>query len=97
MRGITFYRHAETAGLGARIGELEWRALWVGRRALDEEGTPRIEVVKGRADRTSPYEVDGISGATLTGNGVTAALRFWLGEDGFGPYLRRYGDPRGTS
>jgi len=34
--------------------------------------------------------VDGLSGATLTSNGVTNLIHFWLGEDGFGPYLARY-------
>jgi Na+-transporting NADH:ubiquinone oxidoreductase subunit C len=31
--------------------------------------------------------VDGLAGATITSRGVTAMLRFWLGEHGFGPYL----------
>ncbi|MCA8968058.1 MAG: FMN-binding protein, partial [Planctomycetes bacterium] len=37
-----------------------------------------------------PYRVDGLSGATLTSRGVTALLRFWLGDDGFGPYLEKF-------
>jgi Na+-transporting NADH:ubiquinone oxidoreductase subunit C len=32
--------------------------------------------------------VDGISGATLTGNGVTYLIQYWLGEHGYGPYLK---------
>jgi Na+-transporting NADH:ubiquinone oxidoreductase subunit C len=38
---------------------------------------------------SDPHRVDGLSGATITGRGVGAALRFWLGEEGFGPYLDR--------
>jgi Na+-transporting NADH:ubiquinone oxidoreductase subunit C len=34
--------------------------------------------------------VDGLSGATLTSNGVTNLLHFWLGENGFGPYLAEH-------
>jgi Na+-transporting NADH:ubiquinone oxidoreductase subunit C len=34
--------------------------------------------------------VDGLSGATLTANGVTWLLHFWLGENGFGNYLAEY-------
>lgn len=97
VRGITFYEHAETAGLGALISEPEWRELWVGRRIFDEEWEPRLRVIKGRAPSPdeSPYEVDGLAGATLTGNGVTAALHFWLGDAGLGTYLDRYREERG--
>ena len=47
----------------------------------------RIELVRGGA--STPYEVDGISGATRTSNGITNILRFWLGDKGFGPFLAR--------
>jgi Na+-transporting NADH:ubiquinone oxidoreductase subunit C len=92
VRGITFYEHAETAGLGALISEPEWRGLWEGRRVFDEEWEPQLRVIKGPAGppEDSPYEVDGLAGATLTGNGVTAALHFWLGDAGLGAYLERY-------
>ncbi len=92
IRGIDFYEHAETAGLGSGIEERPWRARWEGRRAFDDEWVPRIEVIKGPAGppETAPYAVDGLAGATLTGRGVTELVRFWLGPDGFGPYLARY-------
>ena len=99
VRGISIYEHAETAGLGALVSDPEWRALWVGRRVFDDEWRPRLRVLKGPAPppSVSPYEVDGLAGATLTGNGVTAALHFWLGDAGLGPYLDRYRDERGIS
>ncbi len=99
VRGITFYEHAETAGLGALISEPEWRALWVGRRVFDEEWEPSLRVIKGQArtPEEAPYEVDGLAGATLTGNGVTAALHFWLGDAGLGAYLERYREQRGIT
>ena len=73
-----------------------WKALWPGRLAFDETLTPVIAVVKGRAGSVAddPYSVDGLSGATLTSRGVTNLLRFWLGPEGFGPYLTRL---RGTA
>jgi Na+-transporting NADH:ubiquinone oxidoreductase subunit C len=99
VRGITFYEHAETAGLGALISDPEWRALWEGRRMFAADWSPRLRVIKGRAGpaEESPYEVDGISGATLTGNGVTEALHFWLGEPALGAYLERYREERGIT
>jgi Na+-transporting NADH:ubiquinone oxidoreductase subunit C len=42
-----------------------------------------------RGEATGPFEVDGISGATHTSNGVANMLRFWMGEDGFGPFLAK--------
>ena len=88
IRGITFYQHGETPGLGGEIDNLDWKALWDGRQAFDADGRPVIEVVKGKA--SGPTEVDGLSGATLTSRGVTNLVRFWLGDNGFGPYLEQF-------
>jgi Na+-transporting NADH:ubiquinone oxidoreductase subunit C len=97
IRGITFYEHGETAGLGGEVDNPRWKALWPGRRAFDESWQPRIAVIKGAAGdpEEDPYRVDGLSGATLTCNGVSNALAFWLGDAGFGPYLKRYREERG--
>ena len=91
VRGLTFYEHGETPGLGGEIDNPRWKALWPGREVTDEQGRPVIQVVRGAAGppETDPHRVDGLSGATITGRGVGAALRFWLGEEGFGPYLDR--------
>ena len=35
------------------------------------------------------YKVDGISGATMTSDGVTRLMQYWFGENGFKPYLDR--------
>jgi Na+-transporting NADH:ubiquinone oxidoreductase subunit C len=92
IRGLTFYQHAETAGLGGEIDNPRWKALWPGRLAFDDDWVPRIAVKKGAAGPVDadPYHVDGLSGSTLTSNGVTHLIHFWLGDDGFGPYLDRY-------
>lgn len=90
--GITFYKHKETPGLGGEVDNPRWKALWPGRLAFDDRGKPAISVKKGMAGSVEkdPYRVDGLSGATITSRGVTALLRFWLGENGFGPYLANY-------
>jgi Na+-transporting NADH:ubiquinone oxidoreductase subunit C len=87
VAGLTFYEQGETPGLGARIQDPAWQALWPGKQIADEDGEIRISVVRGQA--SGPFEVDGISGATRTSTGVSNLLRFWLGENGFGPFLRR--------
>ncbi len=85
IKGISFYEHKETPGLGARIEEPEWRAKWSGIHSYDENG----DVATGVTKAGNPKEnwVDGISGATLTGRGVSNMIQFWLGEQGYKPYL----------
>ena len=89
--GITYYDQKETAGLGGEVENPNWKAKWVGRKAFDERGRVKIAVRKGPAGPADvdPYEVDGLSGATITSRGVTNMLHFWLGSEGFGPYLSR--------
>ncbi len=92
IAGFGFYEHAETPGLGGEIDNRAWLAQWPGKEAFDPEGQPRIEVIRGRVDAASPqarFQVDGISGATVTARGVTNLLHYWLGEDAFGPFLAR--------
>ena len=99
IEGITFYEHGETAGLGGEVDNPRWQALWPGRKAFDDSWEPEIEVIKGNAGpaASDPYRVDGLAGATLTSRGVTNLLHFWLGENGFGPFLDRYRAERGIS
>ena len=85
VAALTFYEHGETPGLGARIEEDAWQALWPGKKIVDADGVIRIQVVKGAGK--GEYEVDGISGATRTGRGINNMLLYWLGPDGYGPYL----------
>lgn len=89
IQGLTFYEHGETPGLGGEIDNPRWKSLWEGRKAFDEEGDVVVRVVKGPAGPPfeAPYEVDGLAGATITSRGVTNLVRFWLGEEGFQPYL----------
>ncbi|WP_201576768.1 Na(+)-translocating NADH-quinone reductase subunit C [Psychrobacter sp. H8-1] len=85
IKGISFYEHKETPGLGARIEEPEWRAKWSGIHSYDENGDVATGVSKAGTPRDN--WVDGISGATLTGRGVSNMIQFWLGEQGYKPYL----------
>lgn len=91
IRGLQFYEHAETPGLGDQIDKSAWRSQWSGKQIYDTSGELRIEVVRGRAQPGDDlrYQVDGLSGATLTGRGVTNLLHYWAGPNGFGPYLDR--------
>ncbi len=90
--GFGFYQHAETPGLGGEVDNPKWIGLWPGKVLFDASGKPAIRVVKGNVDPSNPnaaYQVDALAGATLTSNGVDRLLQFWLGEQGFGPYLAK--------
>ncbi len=88
--GFGFYDHAETPGLGGEVDNARWKASWVGKEVLDSNGMPDITIMKGAVNPASPkaiHEVDGLSGATLTSRGVDHLVNFWLGKNGFGPFL----------
>jgi Na+-transporting NADH:ubiquinone oxidoreductase subunit C len=92
IKGITFYEHAETPGLGGEVDNPSWKAKWPGRKVYSDDGSVGIRVIKGAAGppKDAPYNVDGLSGATITANGVTNTLAFWMGPEGFKPYLDKF-------
>jgi Na+-transporting NADH:ubiquinone oxidoreductase subunit C len=100
VRGISFYAHGETPGLGGEIDNEGWQAGWRGKRVYGSDGAVGIKLIKGKAAATganAAYEIDGLSGATMTGAGVSNLLRFWFGEHGFKPFLRRLQEKGGLN
>ncbi len=85
--GLQFYDHGETPGLGAEIDNPRWKALWGGKKLLDDQGELQITVAKSAPAAGSDFHVDAIAGATLTSVGVDNLVRFWMGEAGFAPFL----------
>ena len=99
VKGITFYAHAETPGLGGEVDNPKWKAGWAGRKIFDDKGQVALSVIKGQAGPApaDPHHIDGLSGATITSNGVTNLVKFWFGKDGFGPYLEQFRKSQGRS
>ena len=90
VAGFGFYQHAETPGLGGEVDNPKWKGLWLGKTLFDAEGKLAIRIIKGNVDAQSPqatHQVDGLAGATLTSKGVDNLLHFWLGQNGFGPFI----------
>lgn len=91
--GLGFYQHGETPGLGGEIDNPKWKALWPGKKVFAEGSmNPELQVIKGSVDPASSgaeYKVDGLSGATLTSRGVGNLVQYWVGSEGFGPYLSK--------
>ena len=91
VKGLTFYQHGETPGLGGEVDNPVWKAKWPGKKAFNAEGEVVINVAKS-ASRDEVHQIDGLSGATLTSRGVTYLVQFWLGDEAFGPYLKNFRD-----
>lgn len=75
IAGITFFKHGETPGLGGEIEKPDFTEQFTGKRLLNEAGEPEpFLVVKGgvaaRYPQGNVHAVDGLSGATITGDGV---------------------------
>lgn len=84
VKGITFYAHGETPGLGAEIEKAWFQNNFKGKKILNAAGKlVSVSVVKGKVSDVIPEDeaahyVDGISGATMTSKGVTALVRIGL-------------------
>ena len=92
IASVSFYEQTETAGLGDKIEDPDWQAQWPGRRLFDESGDVQFRVSGGPVNPSSPaaaFEVDGLTGATITGNGVTNLVRYWFGPHGYGAFLNK--------
>src|SRR5690606_10592622 len=91
--GTSWYDQKETPGLGANIADAEWQDLFPGKLIFQPRANGEVDpatapigivVVKGRVSEVlgdapkAKNAVDGMPGATLTGNGVTDAYRFVL-------------------
>ena len=87
VKGIEYYDHKETPGLGGEVDSPAWKSDWNGKKVYNSSGEVILYVTKGPS--SEDYEIDGISGATLTSNGVTNMIRYWLGDNGYGPVLQQ--------
>lgn len=89
INGISFYEHGETPGLGGEIQNPRWQAGWQAKKIYNQENEEVIRIGGKGVQKEEVHYVDGISGATLTTNGVDDLIAFWFGENGFKPFLTR--------
>jgi Na+-transporting NADH:ubiquinone oxidoreductase subunit C len=90
--GVTFYEHGETPGLGGEIENPRWNEIWQGKLAFDDNWNVKLHIIKGAVDparEESKYQIDGLSGATITTRGVDNMMKYWLGENGYGTFLNK--------
>ena len=106
IKGLTYYEHGETPGLGGEVDNPRWKAKWVGKEIFQEgvdiadvkDSDIRVGVSKGAptGDNTK-YMVDGLSGATITSRGVDSMLKYWFSNEGFGNYFKKMASQQGAS
>ena len=92
VQSINLYDQGETPGLGGEVVNPNWRALWKGKKVYGENGDVALTLVKGTVDTSRPdavSKVDGLAGATLTSRGVSNLILYWMGPEGFSPYLNK--------
>lgn len=85
--GLQFYQHGETPGLGAEVDNPRWKSLWSGKKLHDDSGELQISVAKAQGPAGPEHHIDALAGATLTSVGVDNLVKFWMGEEGYAPFL----------
>ena len=90
VKSVIYSDHKETPGLGAEVLNPAWKALWPGKKIYNDAGEVKAKLVKGGAKASDIHGVDGLSGATLTSNGVTNTLQFWFGKEGYSTFITKY-------
>jgi len=90
IKGVSFYEHGETPGLGGEIENKSWQKSWQEKQIYADNGEVALDFAKGKSSATGDaalYEIDGLSGATLTTKGVDSLMDFWFGDHGFKPFI----------
>lgn len=92
IKGFAYYAHGETPGLGGEVDNPKWKAQWIGKSIYDEDFNVNFSVIKGNVDKSASnlmakYQVDGLSGATITSDGVSDSMKYWFGSNGYKTFL----------
>jgi Na+-transporting NADH:ubiquinone oxidoreductase subunit C len=94
LRGVTFYQHGETPGLGAEIEKDWFQDNYKGKKVWNSrtDQLAPVKVVKGKVEdvvskEEAAFYVDGISGATMTSKGITAMVDKWVRL--YDPFFKR--------
>ena len=88
IEGITFYSHGETPGLGGEIDNPRWQSLWYGKKLVRDDGSFGFNITKNpdKVDEGKDFDVDSLSGATLTARGINNSVHYWM-DVAYKPFL----------
>ena len=87
VAGLLIVEHGETPGIGDRIEDPAWLDSWRGKRLYGPDGSFRLRVHTRPAEGDLPFNVDAITGATVTVDAVSDAVARWFGPQGYAPVL----------
>ena len=90
VKGFGYYAQGETPGLGGEVDNPNWKSQWVGKHVYDQDHNVALKLAKGSVSASDPvagYRVDGLSGATITSNGVSVSMKYWFGDHGYGKFI----------
>lgn len=68
--GVKFDHESETPGLGAEITTDWFQSQFPEKKVYDDKNNVALTILKGKGNTLGISTVDGISGATITGNGM---------------------------
>lgn len=93
IAGVVFDHKGETPGLGARITTPEIQDRYVGKQLFAEKEFKSVKMQKGEGNNydSDPHSVDGMSGATLTANGINNMMNAYLGA--YSNYFSKISSP----
>lgn len=82
IKGVSFDHKGETPGLGARITTLEVQQRFQGKELFNDQNEFAVMMMKGENNGVEehPHKVDGMSGATITANGVNDMMEAYVGH-----------------
>jgi len=89
IAGVYFYEQADTPGIGEQIQQNAWLTSWQGKRLYDDKGSLALLVNRSETSGNSIHQIDGITGATKTVNGVINLIHFWFGKQGYQAFLAK--------
>jgi len=89
IAGVYFYEQADTPGIGELIQQSDWSTSWQGKKLYDANGNLALQINKSKSSSKSTHQIDGITGATKTVNGVINLIHFWFGEQGYRSFLSK--------
>jgi Na+-transporting NADH:ubiquinone oxidoreductase subunit C len=92
LAGVIFYEQNETPGLGDQITQDYWESQWGGKQLYDDTGEMLFHVAEGPVtpgSAAADFQVDALTGATVTANAVTALMQYWFGPGGYAPLLKQ--------
>lgn len=90
VKAITFYSHGETPGLGGEIDNPLWQAKWVDKKLYRDDKSYALNITKtpDHEGAGKDYDIDSLSGATLTGRGVDNSVKYWMSV-AYRPFLEK--------